>query len=882
MFLSHSHRLTALLLGLSLAVAIPVQAAKTASSSDQSASIQPAPWPHSYTIDKTPVTFYQPQLDSLEGNTLKGRLAISVNKGSITDKNGKKRAQLDYGVLWFSALIDTNTAARTAQLHDISIDKASFPTAPDKQNDYLALVHKALPQKSLMVNLDQVEASLAINQAENQQVGIAVDNKPPQVIFSLTPALLVLVDGEPVTKPTSIENINRVINTRSLLLEKDSRWYLYFANHWMSAAKLDGNWEPLTTIPDGFEKVMQEAVKAKAVDVMDKPSDVMKKSLAEGKYPTIYTATTPTELITVDGDPQFAPIENTALMYVTNTSGDVFVDSATNNAWYVLLSGRWFTADSTKGPWTYVPGEKLPADFAKIPSLSPKSAVLASIPGTPEAKESLIANSIPQTASVNIQQAKLNVSYDGGKAQFKSIEGTTLQYAVNSALPVIEVNPNLFYAVQNGIWFTAASSTGPWAVALSVPSIIYTIPASSPVHYVTYVHVYGHTTSVVYVGYTPGYYGTVVSNNVVVYGTGYPCNAWVGNVWYGCPATYGYNAAFGYDPYVGWSVGFIAGWAWASAWYGPSWGPWYDWDGPTPWYDGPSVAISNVYGRWGNTVAQGVRTNWSNPWTGNYGTGVRGSFYNQATGTHGYGYAARNTNDYTGIKSGVAGNVRYNPQTGRAVASHGAAIANPDTGNAIGANNRTSVNARTGRVTDSAHVATRTDQGATSARAFNSQGIAGDAHGSGYVHYDASTGQVTHGGHVNTDNGFYAGKDGHVYRYDKGQGWQQVQSNGQLKQVTPPSNSGVDRDQQARTRANQRTEDRSYSSSPDINRDNFQQNRQNRIQDRQNVNQNIGGGRLGGGQFQGGGNRMENVHQFDRGNLSHGFQGRVGGFRHFR
>ncbi|MCD1126349.1 hypothetical protein LPW36_10110 [Jinshanibacter sp. LJY008] len=42
------------------------------------------------------------------------------------------------------------------------------------------------------------------------------------------------------------------------------------------------------------------------------------------------------------------------------------------------------------------------------------------------------------------------------------------------------------------------------------------------------------------------------------------------------------NAAFGYDPYVGWSFGFIAGWAWASAWYGPSWGPWYDWDGPTP------------------------------------------------------------------------------------------------------------------------------------------------------------------------------------------------------------------------------------------------------------------------------------------------------------
>ena len=39
--------------------------------------------------------------------------------------------------------------------------------------------------------------------------------------------------------------------------------------------------------------------------------------------------------------------------------------------------------------------------------------------------------------------------------------------------------------------------------------MIYTIPANSPLHYVTYVRVYGSTNEEVYVGYTPGYYGTV-------------------------------------------------------------------------------------------------------------------------------------------------------------------------------------------------------------------------------------------------------------------------------------------------------------------------------------------------------------------------------------
>jgi hypothetical protein len=83
--------------------------------------------------------------------------------------------------------------------------------------------------------------------------------------------------------------------------------------------------------------------------------------------------------------------------------------------------------------------------------------------------------------------------------------------------------------VNNGVWFSSVVATGPWVVATSVPPVIYTIPPSSPVHYVTYVQVYGYTPSVVYVGYTPGSYGTVVSSDgVVVYGTGYYYPPYIG------------------------------------------------------------------------------------------------------------------------------------------------------------------------------------------------------------------------------------------------------------------------------------------------------------------------------------------------------------------
>lgn len=88
------------------------------------------------------------------------------------------------------------------------------------------------------------------------------------------------------------------------------------------------------------------------------------------------------------------------------------------------------------------------------------------------------------------------------------------------------------------MWFTATELSGPWVVATSVPSVIYGIPATSPVYHVTSVHVYEVTPTAVVVGYTSGYYGTYVSGPTVVYGTGYYYPPWIGTAWYGPPVTY--------------------------------------------------------------------------------------------------------------------------------------------------------------------------------------------------------------------------------------------------------------------------------------------------------------------------------------------------------
>ena len=133
------------------------------------------------------------------------------------------------------------------------------------------------------------------------------------------------------------------------------------------------------------------------------------------------------ELIVFKGQPDFVPIVGTQLLWASNTTSDVLIDTANNN-YYVLLAGRWFTSPALTGPWTFVASNALPADFAKIPAQSLAGAVLPTVAGTPQAQEAVIENSIPQTATVPLKNGpKFTPNFDG-PPQYAPIPGTPLSY----------------------------------------------------------------------------------------------------------------------------------------------------------------------------------------------------------------------------------------------------------------------------------------------------------------------------------------------------------------------------------------------------------------------------------------------------------------------
>src|SRR6185295_2109267 len=265
-------------------------------------------------------------------------------------------------------------------------------------------------------------------------------NDPPQIFFSMKPAILILIDGNPELRPVPDTKLERVINTRVLVLHDQSsrKFYLHLMDGWLEATDVMGPWNPAQDAPGDLKKALAAAAATKQINLLDganedpkSPKPSLSEAAKQSTLPQIYVSTAPAELLQTQGEPQINSIEGTQLVYVTNTENDIFVHTATQNH-YILIGGRWFTSQSMNGPWQFVPGDKLPGDFAMIPSTHAKANVLVAVAGTSEANEALIANSIPQTATITRNAAKLTVNYDG-TPQFKSVENTPLDYAVNTA-----------------------------------------------------------------------------------------------------------------------------------------------------------------------------------------------------------------------------------------------------------------------------------------------------------------------------------------------------------------------------------------------------------------------------------------------------------------
>ena len=638
-------------------------------------------WPRQLTKQGTTLVYYQPQVDDWTNFTnLSWRMAVLV-----TSPSGKQTP----GVVVMQGVTNVDMDNQMVYITNLKINNTYFPSLDPAAAARMNQVAQTFLPPTVTISLPRLVACVP---KKGTVSTVQLNNTPPAIFISYRPAILLGIDGQPVRAPIEKTKLEYVVNTQwPLFFDTSKSEYILLAGQvWMEASDLHGPWSVTYKLPRDMEKLPKQTQWADLKGFI--PPPLASSGVA---IPTVLYSTVPADVILFNGQPVYSRVTGTALTYAINTNSFVFVDGMTNQFYY-LTAGRWFSAGSLTGPWTFATSN-LPADFARIPPTSPAAEVLASVPGTDEARNAVLLAQIPTTVIVDpsAAAAQANATYDGAP-QFAPIQGTSLAYATNTPDKIIQ-NGSQYYLCQGGIWFVSYSPQGPWQTAGSVPQVIYTIPPSSPVYNVTYVTQVTTSTGVVQSSYTAGYFGAFVMGAavgaVIAGGTGYYYPPYVGVYvgygyphYYATPYTYGAGAyyrsptgaygvsqtAYGpygsatrtasYNPYTGtYTHTASASTAYGKSSVGTAYNP----------YTGASAAThqsSNAYSQWGSSaVSKGNQSAYTQHYSNSQGTvaSAQGSNGGKAVGSStAYGNSAAGKTSNGDMYAGHDGNVYKNTGSG--------------------------------------------------------------------------------------------------------------------------------------------------------------------------------------------------------------------------
>lgn len=465
-------------------------------------------WPKKDLVGGGILVRYKPEIEAWHGfAVLEVRMPVSFRR------QGELRRV--YGAIRVRAVTEVDRASGTVSLRDPWITEASFPTlGKDLTDQAVSWLQDNFPRADMVMPLDRLLHAMEDQRAMSFQV--ETSPRPPELFQAEGDSVLVLLDGDPVLEPIGGTGLEVVANTDAALfyLPGLDRFYLLHRDAWLSARSLGGPWGPAGEMPGAFRQLPAEGLWGQV------RRSLPGRRLAPDQVPQVFVSRGEAELLQTRGRPQYQEIPGTGLMALTNSQADVFLDPRGGQR-YLLLSGRWFRQPAgSRAPLEPVPDEALPDGLRELPATGPRAHVLASIPGTAQAEEAVMAAHIPRFKEVRRGQARYRASFLGAPV-FQPIAGTEVEMATNTSEDVFRVRGR-YYALDQGVWFEAAFATGPWSLADQIPREIYAIPPGHPKHHVAYTRVVASDEGQVLAGILPGYMGTFVSDGRVVHGVGRP------------------------------------------------------------------------------------------------------------------------------------------------------------------------------------------------------------------------------------------------------------------------------------------------------------------------------------------------------------------------
>jgi hypothetical protein len=201
--------------------------------------------------------------------------------------------------------------------------------------------------------------------------GIRIKEKDLPVIFvSTQPAVIILTKGKPTFSPIRGTRLLAVGNTDSDLFKdtRDGQYYYLTSGRWFRASSLEGPWTYATPdLPEDFTRIPPKSKYGRVLYAVPGTPQA-EEGVLQAQIPR--QATLKRSEATLDvvysGEPQFKPIDGTAMSYATNTSFDVI---RVGDLYYACFQGAWFVSTSPKGPWKLT--DSVPSEIYTIPPSSP-------------------------------------------------------------------------------------------------------------------------------------------------------------------------------------------------------------------------------------------------------------------------------------------------------------------------------------------------------------------------------------------------------------------------------------------------------------------------------------------------------------------------------
>jgi len=236
-------------------------------------------WPREIPLDRGTVVVYQPQSETFEGNILSARAAVSVTP------SGQEPV---FGTVWFEARLVTDRDTRMAAIDNLDVTRVGFPAADEAHQDSLArLLEREIPAWELDISMDRLITDLALAETR-RRAAEGLNMEPPVILFSLEPAILITIDGEPRMQQIEGSDYMRILNTAfTIIFDRDARTYYLGAgeDQWYSAPEYDGPWTLTDQVPSDVAALAPEPLPDEELPADELPEGAEVDEIEEEEEP---------------------------------------------------------------------------------------------------------------------------------------------------------------------------------------------------------------------------------------------------------------------------------------------------------------------------------------------------------------------------------------------------------------------------------------------------------------------------------------------------------------------------------------------------------------------------------------------------------------------